>query len=54
MFGRILDVHYTLVYRWIRECGESLPEPIVSGDTKEMEFDEMRHFLGQKRETLGP
>jgi len=48
MLGRILDTHYTLVYRWIREFGESLPEPVVSGNVTEMEFDAMWHFLRQK------
>ena len=53
MLGRILGVHYTLVYRWIREFGESLPEPVVSGNIPEMEFDEMWHFIGKKKKTLG-
>ena len=41
MIGRILNVHHNLVYRWIREFGESLPEPVVSGTIIEMTFDEM-------------
>jgi len=52
MLGRILNVHYTMVYRWIRQFGESLPEPTVAEDIKEMEFDEMWHFIGQKKQTL--
>lgn len=41
MIGRILKIDHTLVYRWIREFGESLPEPEVSGEIIQMEFDEM-------------
>ena len=52
MLGRILGVHYTLVYCWIREWGESLPKPVVSGDITEMDFDERWHFHRQKKETL--
>ena len=53
MLGRILDTDHTLVYRWIRNFGESLPEPVVSGDITEMEFDEMWHFIGQKKRNFG-
>ena len=53
MMGRILGVDHTLVYRWIRAFGESLPEPKVSGDIRQMEFDEMWHFIGSKNESFG-
>jgi transposase len=52
MLGRILNVDHTMVYRWIRKFGESLPEPAVPGDITEMEFDEMWHFLRKKKQTL--
>ena len=53
MLGRILNVHYTMVYRWIRQFGESLPEPTIADDIQEMEFDEMWHFIGKKKENIG-
>ena len=53
MIGRILGLDHTLVYRWVRAFGENLPEPEVCGDIQEMEFDEMWHFIGSKKETLG-
>lgn len=53
MLGRILGVDHTLVYRWIRAYGESLPEPTVSEEIKEMEFDEMWHFIGSKKTNFG-
>ena len=53
MIGRILGTDHTLIYRWIKEYGESLPEPEVSGAIEEMEFDEMWHFIGQKKESFG-
>ena len=53
MMGRLLGVDHTLVYRWIRAFGESLPEPEVPGDIKEMEFDEMWHFIGGKKTNFG-
>ena len=53
MMGRILGIDHALVYRWIRSFGESLPEPEVPGDIREMEFDEMWHFIGSKKENFG-
>ena len=53
MLGRILHTDHTLVYRWIRHFGESLPDPVISGDITEMEFDEMWHFIGQKKRNFG-
>ncbi len=53
MLGRILKIDHTLVYRWIRAFGESLPEPQVPGDITQMEFDEMWHFIGSKKENFG-
>jgi len=53
MLGRILNIDHTLVYRWIRSFGESLPEPEVQGEIKEIEFDEMWHFLFSKKESFG-
>jgi transposase len=53
MMGRLLGINHTLVYRWIRAYGESLPEPTVSGDITQMEFDEVWHFLVSKKESCG-
>ena len=53
MLGRILGVDHALVYRWIRAFGEGLPEPEVPSDIREMEFDEMWHFIGSKKTSFG-
>ncbi|MCL2005307.1 MAG: hypothetical protein FWG73_03995 [Planctomycetaceae bacterium] len=52
MLGKILNAYRTLVYRWMREFGTSLSEPTVSEEIQEMEFDEIWHFIGQKKKTL--
>jgi transposase-like protein len=49
MIGKLLQIKHTLVYRWIREFGESLPEPQISSDIKQMKFDEMWHFVDLNR-----
>jgi transposase len=53
MMGRILNVDHSLVYRWIRDFGKSLAEPKVSQDIKEIEFDEVWHFVGCKKTSFG-
>jgi len=51
--GKILDIDHSLVYRWIREVAETLPEPIVSNDITEVELDEMWHFIKAKKTNSG-
>ena len=53
MIGHILGIDHALVYRWIKAFGESLPEPEISGDIRQMEFDEMWHFVGSKKTNFG-
>jgi transposase len=53
MMGRILRIDHTLVYRWVREFGENLPEPEVTGDIRQIEFDEMWHFIKNKKTGFG-
>jgi transposase len=53
MIGRILGLDHSLVYRWIRDFGSGLPEPKVPNDVKEVEFDEVWHFVGLKKTSFG-
>lgn len=53
MLGKIFGHSPSLIYRWIVEEMAKLPEPSVPGDIKEMEFDEMWHFIGSKKTKSG-
>ena len=53
MLGKIFGHSPSLLYRWIVEEMAKLPEPAVPGDIKEMEFDEMWHFIGSKKTKSG-
>jgi len=53
MLAHIFDTWPSLTYRWIAEAGAKLSEPKVSGEIKEMEFDEMWHFIGSKKTSFG-
>lgn len=53
MLGKLFGHSPSLIYRWIVEEAAKLPEPVVSGDIQEMEFDEMWHFIGSKKTKSG-
>ena len=53
MLGKILDHSPSIIYRWVMEAIEKTPEPTILADIKEMEFDEMWHFIGSKKTKYG-
>ena len=46
--AKIFSMCWSLVYRWIKEAAEKLEEYKIKDDVKEIEFDEMWHFLYKK------
>jgi transposase len=52
MLGKIFGHSRSLTYRWIVEEAAKLPEPVLAGEIKEMEFEELWHFLGSKKEEV--
>ena len=53
MLAKIFNTWPSLVYRWIVEAGAKLPKQEVSGEIKQMEFDEMWHFIKNKKTNFG-
>ncbi|GAB6161195.1 hypothetical protein JCM12298_30580 [Desulfothermus naphthae] len=51
--AKLFGVSRSLTYRWIKEEAESLPEPVISNEIKEIEFDEMWHFIQSKKTKYG-
>ena len=51
--GKIFGVSRSIPYRWIKAEAEKMTEPHLSGEIKEMEFDEMWHFIGSKKTKNG-
>ncbi len=51
--GKLFNVNRSTTYRWIRNMAENIEEPKISGNIKEMEFDEMWHFIGSKKTKNG-
>lgn len=53
MLGKLFNMWPSQVYRWIVKEGKSLPEQPISGEIKEIEFDEMWHFIERKKTSFG-
>jgi hypothetical protein len=53
MLAKIFDTWPSQVYRWVVQEGLTLPCKEISGEIKEMEFDEMLRFVGSKKESYG-
>jgi transposase-like protein len=53
LLARLFDTWPSQVYRWVVQEGLSLPEQEVSETIKEMEFDEMWHFVKEKKTSFG-
>ena len=53
MLAKIYHTWPSLVYRWVKEAGEQVSEPDIPEDIKEIEFDEMWHFIGRKKTSSG-
>ena len=54
LLARLFDTWPSQVYRWVAQEGLALPEQEISGTIKEMEFDEMWHFVKEKKTNYGP
>ena len=53
MLGKIFNRERSLIYRWIKEAGLSFDDPVIDGEIKEIEFDEMWHFINSKKTNFG-
>jgi len=53
MLGKIFGHSRSLIYRWIVKKAEKIPEPAVSNNIQEIEFDEMWHFVKKKLKNSG-
>jgi transposase len=51
--AKLFGVSRTTVYYWIRQAAARTEEPIIADDIREIEFDEMWHFIQSKKENFG-
>jgi transposase-like protein len=53
MIAKLFKVSRTTVLNWIRTMGKKLPEPEFATDIKEIQMDEMWHFINKKNKKYG-
>ena len=51
--AKLFGVSRTTAYNWVKQAGENVDYPGISGDLKEIEFDEMWHFIRSKKTKNG-
>ncbi len=51
--GKLLNVSGVAVYKWIRKAAMEIPSPEPVGEIKEVELDELWHFLHSKKTNDG-
>lgn len=51
--GKLFGVSRSTTYNWIKKIAGDIEDPKVGADIKEIEFDEMWHFIGSKKTKNG-
>ena len=51
--GKLFGVSRSTAYKWIKKVAEVIEEPVISNSIKEIEFDEMWHFIQSKKTKNG-
>ncbi len=51
--SKLFNVSRPAVLKWIRNVAQRLPEPQIDEDIKEVQIDEMWHFINEKNKKYG-
>ena len=51
--GKLFGVSRSTPYKWIKKIAAATPGPVISNSIKEIEFDEMWHFIQSKKTRNG-
>ena len=51
--AQLFNVSRTAVLKWIKKIAEQIPEPTIETNIKEIQIDEMWHFINKKNEKYG-
>ena len=53
LIAKLFDVSPSTVQRWLESEAARVPEPEIPETIREIEFDEMWHFIGSKKTNVG-
>lgn len=51
--AKLFGVSRTVVMKWIKRVAGRLPEPVIDESVTSVQFDEMWHFVNQKKRNCG-
>jgi hypothetical protein len=51
--GKLLNKSRSTIYRWVKETALYLSNPVIDDNIKEIEIDEIWHFLNRKKTKYG-
>ena len=51
--GRILQISHVTIYYWVKQWGTSIDLPKKQSPVELAELDEMHHYIGTKKTTVG-
>lgn len=47
--GKLMNKHRSTVYRWVKKMAQALPDPVIAQDIKDIEIDELWHYVQRKK-----
>ncbi len=50
--GKLTNKHRSTVYRWVKKMAEALPDHVIDQDIKDIEIDELWHYVQQKKQAI--
>jgi transposase len=53
LLGKLFGVSPVAIMKLIKRTSDNLPDPVVSSSIKEISFDEMWHFINEKKTRYG-
>jgi len=53
MLAKIFKVSNGTIHNWVTEAANGLSAPLIPAEIKEIEFDEMWHYIGKKNANCG-
>jgi transposase-like protein len=51
--GKLMNKHRSTVYRWVKKRAQALPDPVIAQGIKDIEIDEMWHYIQRKKTNYG-
>lgn len=51
--GKLMNKNRSTIYRWIKKMALALSDPVIDQDIKDIEIDEVWHYVQRKKTSYG-